>query len=113
MFCDSTFLQLVDTVIAYYSLFLFINFSNKSKTLSLESQYNYTAIALSPDNCLLVAVNEQGMAQMISMISHTVIHVHKFTSEARSIQFSPDGRYFAVAKENLGNTTFLASFYFI
>lgn len=77
-------------------------FSNKSKTLSLESNFNYTSITLSPDNCLLIAVNEQGLAQMISMISHTVIYQHKFSAEVRCITFSPDGQYFAAAKENIG-----------
>lgn len=76
--------------------------SNKSITLSLESKYNYSAIALSPDNCLLVAVNEQGEAAMISMISHTVIHTHKFSSIVHCVQFSPNGRHFATAKENIG-----------
>lgn len=90
-----------------------IYFSNKSKTLSLESQYNYTTIALSPDNCLLIAANEQGIAQMISMVSHTVIHVHKFSSQVRCIQFSPDGRYFVIAKENIGKKYFLSILFYV
>lgn len=84
--------------------YYFFNYSNKSRTLSLESKFNYTAVAMSPNGCLMVAINEKGEAQMISMISQTVIYTHKFTEAANSIQFSPDGKYFAVAKSNLGTT---------
>lgn len=51
----------------------------------------------------MVAVNEKGEAQMISMISHTVIHTYKFSSAALCVKFSPDGKYFAAAKENMGS----------
>lgn len=50
----------------------------------------------------MVAINERGEAQMISMISHTVIHTYKFSSAALCVKFSPDGQYFAVSKENMG-----------
>lgn len=72
--------------------------NNKSHTLSLESKYNYSTIAISPNGCLMVAVNEQGEAQMISLISNTVIYSHKFREAATCIQFSPNGKYFAVAR---------------
>ncbi|XP_030559766.1 periodic tryptophan protein 2 homolog [Drosophila novamexicana] len=75
--------------------------NNKSRTLALESRYNYTNIALSPDGSLLIAVNEQGDAHLISMVSCTVIHRHKFQTGVQCINFSPDGAYFAVARENL------------
>ncbi|XP_062558413.1 periodic tryptophan protein 2 homolog [Armigeres subalbatus] len=74
--------------------------NNKSHTLSLESEYNYTALDLSPNGCILVAVNEVGVAQMISMISHTVIHRYKFNGEVKHLRFSPDGMYFAAAVNN-------------
>ena len=50
----------------------------------------------------MVAVNERGEAQMISMVSQTVIHTYKFSSAARAVRFSPNGEYFAVSKENMG-----------
>ncbi|EDW01423.1 periodic tryptophan protein 2 homolog [Drosophila grimshawi] len=75
--------------------------NNKSRTLSLESRYNYTNIDLSPDGSLMIAVNEQGDAHLISMVSCTVIHRHKFQTGVQCIKFSPDGSYFAVARENL------------
>ncbi|XP_016929425.3 periodic tryptophan protein 2 homolog [Drosophila suzukii] len=75
--------------------------NNKSRTLSLQSRYNYTNLALSPDGSLLIAVNEKGEAQLISMMSCTVIHRHKFQRGAQCICFSPNGAYFAVAVQNL------------
>uniref|UniRef100_A0A182M980 Small-subunit processome Utp12 domain-containing protein n=1 Tax=Anopheles culicifacies TaxID=139723 RepID=A0A182M980_9DIPT len=69
--------------------------NNKSNTLCIESQYNYTAIDLSPNGCLLVVVNEIGEAQMVSMISQTTIHRYKFRGEVKHLRFSPDGRFFA------------------
>lgn len=82
-----------------------INFfcSNKGKTLSLESRYDYTAIDLSPNGCILIAVNEIGEAQMISMVSCTVVHTYKFTGGVNCLKFSPDGKYFAASKDNMGN----------
>ncbi|XP_055594571.1 periodic tryptophan protein 2 homolog [Uranotaenia lowii] len=74
--------------------------NNKSTTLSLESEYNYTALDLSPNGCILVAVNESGEAQMISMISHTVIHRYKFKGEVRWLRFSPDGKFFGACVNN-------------
>lgn len=61
---------------------------------------------LSPNGCLLVAVNEKGQAHMISMISQTVIHKYKFSSAVSSIKFSPNGKYFAACKENFGKDAY-------
>lgn len=69
---------------------------NKSNTLSFESRYNYTAIDISPNGSTLVAINEQGVAQMISLLTCTVIHRYKFKEEVSSVKFSPDGKYIAV-----------------
>lgn len=69
--------------------------------MSLDSRYNYTAIGLSPNGCLMVAVNEKGQAQIISMISENVIYTHKFAENVNYIQFSPDGKYFAVARAHI------------
>lgn len=78
------------------------NSSNKSNTLSLESGYNYETIAISPNSCIMVAVNEIGEAQVISLISYTVIYTHKFSETVRCVQFSPDGKYFALARGTTG-----------
>ncbi|XP_058829710.1 periodic tryptophan protein 2 homolog [Topomyia yanbarensis] len=74
--------------------------NNKSHTLTLESEYSYSALDLSPNGCVLVAVNEIGDAQMISMISYTVVHRYKFKTEVKHLRFSPDGQYFAACVGN-------------
>lgn len=88
-------------VIDQTDVFLVIFYSNKSRTLSLASKYNYTSIAISPNGCLMIACNEIGETQMISMISHAVIYTHKLQSPASAIQFSPDGKYFAIGRGTL------------
>uniref|UniRef100_A0A1B0FLN1 Small-subunit processome Utp12 domain-containing protein n=1 Tax=Glossina morsitans morsitans TaxID=37546 RepID=A0A1B0FLN1_GLOMM len=75
--------------------------NNKARTLDVESRFNYTAIGLSPDGSLLLAANEHGQTQLISMISCMVIHQHKFKDKVQYIAFSPSGAYFAVAMQNL------------
>ncbi|XP_055921659.1 periodic tryptophan protein 2 homolog [Eupeodes corollae] len=75
--------------------------NNNTKTLSLESTFNYTSIALSPNGSQLIAINEKGEAQLISLLSCAVIHRHKFQNKVRHVKFSPDSLHFAVAKENI------------
>ncbi|XP_013200254.1 periodic tryptophan protein 2 homolog [Amyelois transitella] len=68
---------------------------NKSNTLPVESQFNYTAIDVSPNGSVLLAVNEKGEAQMISLLTCTVVHRYKFRQQVNAVKFSPDGKYFA------------------
>ncbi|XP_044757310.1 periodic tryptophan protein 2 homolog [Coccinella septempunctata] len=69
-------------------------------TLPVESRFNYVAMDLSPNGCTLIAVNEEGDAHMISLISLTVIHSYRFKDKVRCVKFSPDGKHFAVCKGN-------------
>ncbi|XP_034948808.1 periodic tryptophan protein 2 homolog [Chelonus insularis] len=74
--------------------------NNKSSTLPVESRFNYTAIDLSPNGNILIAVNEEGEAHIISMISKIIVHKYRFKRPVRCVKFSPDGKYFAACKEN-------------
>ncbi|XP_003396174.1 periodic tryptophan protein 2 homolog [Bombus terrestris] len=74
--------------------------NNKSQTLPVESRYNYTSIDLSPNGILLIAINEVGDAHIITMISKMVIHKYRFNQKVRCVKFSPDGKHFAVCKQN-------------
>ncbi|XP_053995438.1 periodic tryptophan protein 2 homolog [Hylaeus anthracinus] len=74
--------------------------NNKSSTLPVESRYNYTCIDLSPNGAILIAINEEGEAHVISMISKMVIHTYRFKRRVRCVKFSPNGKHFAVCKEN-------------
>lgn len=67
----------------------------------MASRHNYVCIALSPNGSLLIAVNEVGQAQLISLISCTIIHRHKLQTKPKCVVFSPDGAYFAVALINI------------
>ncbi|KAG6796535.1 periodic tryptophan protein 2 [Apis mellifera caucasica] len=74
--------------------------NNKSNTLPIESRYNYINIDLSPNGSILIAINEEGEAHIISMISKMVIHKYRFKRRVRCVKFSPNGKHFAVCKEN-------------
>lgn len=73
--------------------------NNKSSTLPVESDFNFTTLDLSPNGCMLIAVNEVGVGYLISMISRTVVHKYKFWSEVKFLKFSPNGKYFAACKQ--------------
>ncbi|KAK0095746.1 hypothetical protein PV326_007504 [Microctonus aethiopoides] len=74
--------------------------NNKSSTLPVESRFNYNAIDLSPNGYILIAINEAGEAHVISMLSKMIIHKYRFKRPVKCIKFSPNGKYFAVCKEN-------------
>ncbi|KAF5295110.1 hypothetical protein FQA39_LY13261 [Lamprigera yunnana] len=76
--------------------------NNKSNTLPVESRYNYTALDLSPNGCILIAINENGDAHIISLVSQTIVHRYRFKRKVNAVKFSPDGKFFAVCKENKG-----------
>lgn len=49
---------------------------------------------------------------MISMVSCTVVHTYKFSGGVKCLKFSPDGKFFAASKDNMGkykqiNTKFI------
>ena len=73
---------------------------NKTETLPIESRFNYTSIALSPNGTVLIAINEDGEADLISLMSKTVIHKFRFNRPVVCVKFSPNGKYFALTKEN-------------
>ncbi|CAB0036783.1 unnamed protein product [Trichogramma brassicae] len=97
--------------------------NHKSMTLQIESRFNYSALGLSPNGLLLLAVNEGtsnyknnyssqyilklltyisitvGDAHLISMITKKSIHTHRFKGKVNCVKFSPNGTFFAVAKE--------------
>ncbi|XP_014211564.1 periodic tryptophan protein 2 homolog [Copidosoma floridanum] len=73
--------------------------NNKSQTLPIESRFNFHALDLSPNGYSLIAINEEGEAYVISMISKVVIHRYRFKRKVQCVKFSPDGKHFAVCKE--------------
>ncbi|XP_065167128.1 periodic tryptophan protein 2 homolog isoform X2 [Atheta coriaria] len=49
---------------------------------------------------MLVAINEEGEAHLISLVSQTIVHKYRFKGAAHAVKFSPDGKHFAVCKES-------------
>ncbi|XP_054706940.1 periodic tryptophan protein 2 homolog [Uloborus diversus] len=74
--------------------------NHKSETLPIESRYNFTTLALSPNGMLLIAVNERGQALLCSLPHRTVIHQFHFKRPVEDVRFSPNGKFVAVTKEN-------------
>lgn len=74
--------------------------NNKSETLPVESRYNFTTVAVAPGGYILIAVNETGEALLCSLVSRTVIHRHHFRKPINDVKFSPNGKYFALTKDN-------------
>ncbi|GAV07744.1 hypothetical protein RvY_17551 [Ramazzottius varieornatus] len=72
---------------------------NRSQTLPVESHKSFTCIALSPTSPIIIAVDEDGEALVISLVSKTILHRHRFNRKIYDVQFSPDGRRFAVTFE--------------
>ena len=66
-------------------------------TLPIESRSNVQSIALSPDDRLLLIVDVDGYAILANYKRGVVLHRFKFKRKVRCVEFSPDGRYFAVS----------------
>ncbi|KAJ2781926.1 U3 snoRNP protein [Coemansia javaensis] len=70
--------------------------NNKTETLPFENKRDIRRLALSPNGNLLLSVDELGQAQLVNFRRRTVLHYFNLKDKVRDIQFSPDGRYFAV-----------------
>lgn len=74
--------------------------NHRSETLPIESRFSYTTVALSPNGVTLIAVNEDGEVQLISLISRTILHRLRTNRKIHAVKFSPDSKHFAFTKEN-------------
>ncbi|GAB1865194.1 Periodic tryptophan protein 2-like protein [Camponotus japonicus] len=72
--------------------------NNKSMTLPVESRFNYVTVDISPNGSMLVAINTDGEAHIISLISKVILHKYRFKGRPKRVKFSPDGKHFAVCK---------------
>ncbi|CAB4018041.1 WD40 repeat, partial [Paramuricea clavata] len=69
--------------------------SNKSLTLPFENGKDITCIAVSPDDSLIVTIDEDGKSILSSLRSLAVLHHFSFKTKVHDLKFSPDGRFFA------------------
>ncbi|KAI8322656.1 WD40 repeat-like protein [Martensiomyces pterosporus] len=75
---------------------LFDLVNNKTETLPFENKRDIRRLALSPNGHLLLSVDELGQTLLVNFRRRTVLHYFNFKDKVRDIQFSPDGKYFAV-----------------
>lgn len=54
-------------------------------------------VALNPQATLLLSVDEDGRAILVNFVRRTVLYYFNFKEKTTDIQFSPDGKHFAVA----------------
>ncbi|KAJ2858697.1 U3 snoRNP protein [Coemansia erecta] len=70
--------------------------NNRTETLPFENKRNIRRIALSPRGNILISVDDLGSALLVNYRKRTVLHHFNLKDKVRDIQFSPDGKYFAV-----------------
>uniref|UniRef100_A0A2P2I4L5 Periodic tryptophan protein 2 homolog n=1 Tax=Hirondellea gigas TaxID=1518452 RepID=A0A2P2I4L5_9CRUS len=72
--------------------------NGRSYTMPVEISSNFSAMAISPDGLLLLASSDAGNMYMISVLRRRIIYTKIFKKSCRAIEFSPDGKYFAIAR---------------
>lgn len=75
--------------------------SNRSNTLPFENRSDIARIALSPTASLLLSVDDVGRAVLVNFRRRVVLHHFNFKDKVYDVQFSPNGRYFAVTHGKL------------
>ena len=70
------------------------------RTLSCESRSNIKTIALSPDDRLLLIIDEENHTMLVNFHRSIVLHRFKFKKTVRVCEFSPCSLYFAVSFGN-------------
>ncbi|CAK9436041.1 uncharacterized protein LODBEIA_P06020 [Lodderomyces beijingensis] len=70
---------------------------SQSFTFSYQHRKNIQCIALNRNNTLLISVDEDGRAILVNFVSRVVLHHFNFKSKVSNVEFSPCGKYFAVA----------------
>uniref|UniRef100_A0A1D1ZDQ3 Periodic tryptophan protein 2 n=1 Tax=Anthurium amnicola TaxID=1678845 RepID=A0A1D1ZDQ3_9ARAE len=69
---------------------------SETRTLPFESSSNISRIAVSPDGCFLLAVDDASRALFVNLRRRVVLHRISFKRPVSAVQFSPDGARIAV-----------------
>ncbi|PRP82572.1 periodic tryptophan protein [Planoprotostelium fungivorum] len=72
---------------------------NRFDTLPMETSHDIRQIALSPNDEVLIVVDEEGQMLVINFRRRTLTTVHKFKSRVNAVTFAPDSKCFMVACE--------------
>ena len=67
-----------------------------SVTLPFEARALIKRMAMTPDGRLLLTIDEDGHSLCVDFAHRTVLYRFNFKSTPRAVEFSPDGKYFAV-----------------
>lgn len=71
--------------------------THTTRTLPLEARSNIRTIALSPDDRLLIVVDENNYALLVNYHRGVILHRFHFKKPAKVIKFSPNSLYFAIS----------------
>ncbi|KAL3896152.1 MAG: hypothetical protein SGCHY_004265, partial [Lobulomycetales sp.] len=71
--------------------------NNVSRTLEPENGRNVDRVAVSPCGSLLISIDDSGRAILVNISRGAILAHHSFKTRVSDIQFSPDGKLFAVA----------------
>lgn len=75
--------------------------NHRSQTLRFEARHDIKRIALSPDDKLLISVDNNGHAAILNYRKQIVLATMKFkSSNINTIEFSPDSKYLAVGHDD-------------
>lgn len=70
--------------------------NNKSYTLPVENGTNITRLCLSPNNDLLLTVDQRGKCILFSLKTNAKLHYFSFKQKVYDIKYSPNGKFIAV-----------------
>ena len=74
---------------------------NACHSVDAVSNHTLTHFDVSPNGLITVAVNEDGLASVISNLSGTLIRDFDFRAPVNVVKYSPDGTKIAVAKNDV------------
>ena len=71
--------------------------AHSTRTLPFEARSNIQTIALSPDDRLLIVVDDKNYVMLVNFHRGVVLHRFHLKKPANTVVFSPNGLYFAVS----------------
>ncbi|CAD5119322.1 DgyrCDS7945 [Dimorphilus gyrociliatus] len=71
-----------------------------SRSIDTKLELNISVLCLSPDNSMLLIIDEEGSCVILHAVSHTLLHTHRFNGQVYCAKFSPDSRKLAVANDS-------------
>ena len=70
---------------------------SRTFTFPFEARRNIARLALSPDGCILLAIDDEGHLLMANVLRRVVVHHLNLKQRVSDVKFSPDGKWVAFA----------------